>query len=155
MLRQIKTLHLQRCNQMMLKSQPYSSREGTQPLVAAVLWEPGEATLPGHCAWAPRSSWMVLGSSSLWSLQCPNLSRTASSWCLPRLLVLSSLLSIGTPRMCPQASCGSQSVGDWSWCEELHAEKLLPILQLLVHFLTLCFYFTISPVTLGWSKCGW
>lgn len=38
-LRQIKTLHLQNCNPMMLKSQPYSNREGTQPSVAAVLWE--------------------------------------------------------------------------------------------------------------------
>ena len=155
MLRQIKTLHLERCNQMMLKSQPYSSGDGTQPSVAAVLWEPGEAALPGHCAWAPRSSWMALGSSSLRSLWCPSLNRTASSSYLPSLMVLLSSLSIGTPRMCPQASCGSQSVGGWSWCEELHAEKLLPILQLLAHFPTLPFCFTILPVTFGWSKCEW
>lgn len=42
MLRQIKTLNLQKCNQRMLKCQPQGNGAGTQPLVAAVLWGPGE-----------------------------------------------------------------------------------------------------------------
>lgn len=97
-LRQIKTLHLQRCNQMMPKSQPYSNGG------AHSLWW-RQYCGKGLPCWG---RWIVSGSSSLWSLWCPDLSRRASSWCIPSLMVLLSSRSVGTPRMCLQAGCRQQ-----------------------------------------------